>query len=57
MSTSPSPEFDHFFYVAFKEISSLQNTSNNVDSSKKIKFLFLVLYVSERDDTGGDARC
>lgn len=35
-----STDFDHFHYVVFKEI--LKNTSDCVDSGKRIMFLFLI---------------
>lgn len=35
-----SIDFDHFLYVAFKEIASLENTNDSIDSDC---FLFLIL--------------
>lgn len=36
-------DFDRFAYVAFKEISSIENTRDSIDSGKKIKLLYLYL--------------
>lgn len=33
-------DFDHFPYVAFNEISSLENTRDDIDSGKKNKCIF-----------------
>lgn len=38
-----STDIDHCLYVAFKENSSLENTSDGIDSSKKVKFLIFIL--------------
>lgn len=35
-----SSDFDHFLYFAFKKDSSLENSSDDIDSVKRVKFLF-----------------
>lgn len=47
-------DFEHFLYVAFQEISSLENTSNSIDSGKNICIFFKFYYLSEQNETGGN---
>lgn len=44
-----STELDHFLHLSFKDMSALENTSDSVDFGKKIKLLFYVYYLSERN--------
>lgn len=46
-------DFNHFLCAAFIEILSLENPTNDIDSSKKMKFLFKFYYLSKRNEAAG----
>lgn len=39
-----STDFDHFSYVAFKEIPSLHNTNDSINFGKNVNYRFLIGY-------------
>lgn len=50
-------DFDHFLFVASKEIESLENINDGIDSCKNTSFLFNLYYLSEWNKTGGHLQC
>lgn len=51
----PYIDFDHFLYVSFNAIYSLENTSEDVNS--RSFFFSLMYHLSKHSETGGNQRC
>lgn len=49
--TVQSNDFNYFLYVAFKQISSLENNSDGINFSKKIRFLLLIVLCKQHSKT------
>lgn len=45
--------FDHFLQVAFKNISSFDNTSDDMNFAKKTKIILLLSYLSTLNKSSG----